>query len=447
MKKPSAICLIDGEHYLSNLQESLAEIAKSYRIRSLIFIGGTEKIGSHQEVEAALPHKVYFAVGKYGPDLDQLGKILKKNPAEVVLDLSDEPIVSYPIRMQIANEVLYHGMIYRGSDFEFRPLDFKTIFTKPSLAIWGTGKRIGKTAMGGFIGRILKKAGFEPAIVTLSRGGPRTPILVRGDEIEIDTEYLLGKEAEGFHASSDCFEDALTARIPTFGCRRCGGGMAGKPFVTVVVQGAHMAEKASFVKTVVLEGSGASIPEIKTDKVILLMDVTQPMEILGGYLTPLRIRYADLVVLTMCEDHLVSQAKIDRIIRQIRKVHPKARIATTVLRPKPLSSIRDKDVFWATTASPEAIPALRRFIETKFGCRIRGVTSNLSDRSKLLRDLRGLKKADLVLTELKAAAISVVAKEARKRGLETVLMDNIPKLVDKGGDVTDLEKEILGLLK
>ena len=41
-----------------------------------------------------------------------------------------------------------------------------------------------------------------------------------------------------------------------------------------------------------------------------------------------------------------------------------------------------------------------------------------------------------------SAAIAVVAKEARKVGLDTVLMDNHPVIVNKGGDVKDLEKEI-----
>ena len=54
---------------------------------------------------------------------------------------------------------------------------------------------------------------------------------------------------------------------------------------------------------------------------------------------------------------------------------------------------------------------------------------------------------DIVVTELKAAAIAVAAKEAKKIGLDTVLMDNIPIIVNKGGDVKNLEKEIKNLMK
>jgi cyclic 2,3-diphosphoglycerate synthetase len=446
-KKSSVACLIDGEHYLSNLQESLSEIAKSNDIRYVIFIGGTEKIGTQEDVTKALPYSVFFAVQKHKPDIQKLGEILKEHPVDVVLDMSDEPIMDYMTRFEVACRVLYHGVIYRGSDFEFMPLDFKKLLTKPSIAIWGTGKRIGKTAVGGMIGRVLKKCNMKPAIITLSRGGPNKPIIVRGDQINIDLKYLLDIDAQGMHASSDCFEDALTAQVPTFGCRRCGGGFAGKTMVSVVDEGVKMAEKSDFVESVILEGSGACVPEIKTDKVILLMDMTQPIEILEGYMTPFRMLYADLILLTMCEDFLVSQSKIDRVIRRIRSVNPKVRIATTVLRPYPLGSIKGKKIFFANTAPKKALPFLKKYLEENYHCKVQAISSNLSVRPLLMKELKALKGVDLMLTELKAAAIAVAAKEAKKVGLDTVLMDNHPVVVDKGGDVKDLEKEIENMMR
>jgi cyclic 2,3-diphosphoglycerate synthase len=447
IKKISVTCLVDGEHYLSNLKESLVEISKKYDIRYLIFIGGTEKIGTPDDVKKALPYKVFFASDKNLPDCAKLAAILKKNPVKMVLDLSDEPIMDYITRFEVACRILHEGIIYRGSDFEFEPLDFKKILTKPSLAIWGTGKRVGKTAIGGLVGRVLKKLNLEPAIITLSRGGPNKPIIVRGDKIKIDLKYLLDIDKKGMHASSDCFEDALTAQVATFGCRRCGGGFAGKAMVTVVEKGVRMAEKSDFVKSVILEGSGATIPEIKTDKVILVMDITQPTEILEGYMTPLRFLYADLVIINMCEDFLTDQTKISRIIKRIRSINPKVRIATTVLRPLPFRSIKNKNVFFTSTAPDKALPFLMKYLEEKYGCRVKGVSNHLSVRPLLIKELKALKGVDLVLTELKAAAIAVAAKEAKKIGLNTVLMDNIAVVVDKGGDVKNLEKEIADLMK
>jgi cyclic 2,3-diphosphoglycerate synthetase len=446
-KKLSTACLVDGEHYLSNLKESIKTLTKDYDIRYLIFIGGTEKIGTPADVERELPYKVLFASKKNKPDCEKIGEILKDNPVDLVLDLSDEPIMDYMTRFEVACHVLYQGVNYRGADFEFDALHFKKIFSKPSVSIWGSGKRVGKTAIGGMVGRVFKAMNLKPAIITLSRGGPNQPIIVRGDQIKIDLKYLLGIDAQGMHASSDCFEDALTAQVATFGCRRCGGGFAGKAVVTVLDKGARMAEKSSFVKSIILEGSGATVPEIKTDKVILVIDVTQPMEILWGYMTPLRILYADLVILNMCEDFLVSQSKIDHLIRRIHSINPKARVATTVLRPRPLQSIKGKKVFFTSTAPDEALSFLKGYLEKQYGCTVKGMSNHLSVRPLLIQEMKAMKGVDLVLTELKAASIAVAAKEAKKMGLTTVLMDNIATVIDKGGVVMDLEKEIARLLK
>jgi cyclic 2,3-diphosphoglycerate synthetase len=446
LQKPTTACLVDGEHYLANIRESLVEVRKTYSVKYLIFIGGTEKIGTPADVENELPYKVYFAVKHYRPDGTEIGKILKKHPVDVVLDLSDAPIMDYLTRFEVVCRVLFEGVTYRGSDFEFQPLRFKKLTNKPSVGIWGTGKRIGKTAMGGLVGRVLKEMKMKPAIVTLSRGGPTKPIVVRGDEMKLDLDYLLNIDAHGIHASSDCFQDALSAGVPTFGCRRCGGGMAGRPVVTVVDAGVRMAQKASYVKSVIVEGSGASVAEIQTDKVILMMDILQPAEILEGYMTPLRILYADLVVLNMCEDFLVDQQKIDRVIRRIREVKPKVRIATAVIRPflREPKKVKGKKIFLVTTAPKEVMPFLAKYLEKKYGCKVVGMSYNLSIRPELIQDLKALKKskADFVVTELKAAAIAVAVKEAKKAGLPTALLDYETVALPKGGDVKDLKKEV-----
>lgn len=52
-------------------------------------------------------------------------------------------------------------------------------------------------------------------------------------------------------------------------------------------------------------------------------------------------------------------------------------------------------------------------------------------------------KADVMLTELKAAAVDVATKEALNKGLEVVYCDNIPIKIDH--TYPDLEKSILDL--
>ncbi len=458
MKYPSqnvpTACLIDGEHYLPNLRESLHMLEKKFNIRYLIFIGGTEKIGTINEVKNTFSYPVFFASKKANPedkpDILKLHSILKKHPVKLVLDLSDEPIMDYETRLRAASFVLHLGIDYAGSDFYFEAPQFKKILTKPSLAIWGTGKRIGKTAIGGFVGRLLKRHKLEPAIVTLSRGGPNHPLLVRGDKIKIDLDYLLSIDKKGLHASSDCFEDALTARVPTFGCRRCGGGMAGRTMVTVLDQGVRKAEQSKFVKSVVIEGSGATVPEIKTEKIILVMDATQPLSTLEGYFTTFRILCADLIIINMCEDFLVTKSKIANLIQYIRNIKPKVKIATTVLRPSLIGTqtLTGKNIFLATTADPKVLPFLKKIIEKKYGCRVKSMTHHLAVRPTLKKEIaKALPHVDFAVTEVKAAAIAVVAREAFNIGLPTIFMDNILQVVSKGGNIKNIEQEILSLVK
>jgi len=443
--RSTSAVLIDGEHYLPNTKKSLEVLEKKYKIKYLIFIGGTEKIGTNEEIQNFFSYPVFFINEKKKINGAFLEKTLHEKKVEMVLDLSDEPVVNYESRFQLANSILSQGCAYKGADFEFSPLHFKTLTKKPSLAIWGTGKRIGKTALGGFVARTLKEAKRFPAVVTLSRGGPDNPILVRGDQIKIDTDYLLNIDKKGMHASSDCFEDALTARVPTFGCRRCGGGMSGRVFVSIIDKGVLMAEKSKDIKTIIIEGSGASVPEIKTSKVLLAMNATQLLNILTGYLTPLKIKYADIIVITMCENFLVKQKKLNTLIKKIKEINPNVKIATTVLRPRPLGNIQKKRIFLATTMDEKSLRFIKKYIEKKYDCEVVGVSGSLSEKQKLQKDLKKLDRADIFVSELKAAAISIGAKEAQKKGKPVVFLDYDVEVVERGGDIKDLKKEIKNL--
>ena len=65
------------------------------------------------------------------------------------------------------------------------------------------------------------------------------------------------------------------------------------------------------------------------------------------------------------------------------------------------------------------------------GCRVVGVTDRLADRAGLARDLEAAEGYEVLLTELKAAAVDVAARVAAERGAEVVFVENRP--VDAGG--------------
>jgi cyclic 2,3-diphosphoglycerate synthetase len=107
-------------------------------------------------------------------------------------------------------------------------------------------------------------------------------------------------------------------------------------------------------------------------------------------------------------------------------------VAIADLEPVPLAEVRDKDVFFATTANAAASVRLAERLEATAGCRVVTVSSRLADRDGLAADLASSPPFDVLLTELKAAAVDVAARDAVARGAQVVFVDNRP--VSAGGD-------------
>src|SRR5205807_6458214 len=119
-----AVALIDGEHYAPVVRDALR--ALPYEWVGAILVGGTEKLREG---------------GDYGvPLVEGFGD------AEIVVDLSDEPVLGPEERMRWASRALAAGLPYVGADFRFDPPELEP-FPLPSISVIGTGKRVGKTAV------------------------------------------------------------------------------------------------------------------------------------------------------------------------------------------------------------------------------------------------------------------------------------------------------------
>ena len=441
------LCLVDGEHYLPVTQEAIDTLNKIEHIdiAGAVFIGGTEKLRdeSADSYSEKLGIPVEFAKDKNIP-YDIIVDMIKKYDIDTVMDLSDEPILDYPKRFTIACKVLNEGVTYEGPDFKFEPHTQYEIMEKPSITILGTGKRIGKTAVSGFVSRLIDKKGYEPCVIAMGRGGPEEPEIVHGEELEISAECLLEQSEKGVHAASDHWEDALMSRILTIGCRRCGGGMAGEVFLTNMKKGAKLANEVDS-KFAIFEGSGAAIPPIKTNKKITLIGANQPIDNLTTYFGPYRIGLGDLVILTMCEEPMCDSEKISKIEEFISTINPNATVISTVFRPKPLADITNKKILFATTAPEDVKDKLVDYLEGNYNCEVVGTTPHLSNRPLLREDIKKyIDKADVMLTELKAAAVDVATKDAIKHGLEVIYCDNIP--VEINDSYPDLGKSVIKLV-
>ena len=441
------LCLVDGEHYLPVTKEAIDTLnnLEHIDIVATVFIGGTEKLrdDSEESYSEKLGVPVQFAKDKDIP-YDLIVEMIRTYKADTVMDLSDEPILDYPKRFKIACKVLNEGISYEGPDFKFEPTTQYEIMEKPSITILGTGKRIGKTAVSGFVSRLIDNNGYEPCVIAMGRGGPEEPEVVHGEKLEINAKFLLEQSEKGVHAASDHWEDALMSRILTIGFRRCGGGMAGEVFMTNMKKGAKLANEVD-AKFAIFEGSGAAIPPIKTDKKIVLVGANQPIENLTTYFGPYRIGLGDLIILTMCEEPMADDEKIKNIEEFVNEVNPDAAVISTVFRPKPLGDITGKKVLFATTAPEGVKDKLVDYLERNYDCKIIGTTAHLSNRPLLRQDMeKYMDKAEVMLTELKAAAVDVATKDAIAAGLEVVYCDNIPVTINES--YPDLAESVLNLV-
>ncbi len=429
--KSTAVALIDGEHYPVVVVDALRQLSSRFDFKGAVFLGGSEKITSSDlEREAA---EVYGLPVVFDSEMTRgLARALEEFRPEVVVDLSDEPVLGYPQRLRLISESLARNVAYVGSDFRFNPASSERLCISPSLSIVGTGKRVGKTAISGYVARVLQEVvtgrGESPAVVVVAmgRGGPARPEVVDGRDGRLSVDDLVALSRQGRHAASDHFEDALLSGVTTVGCRRCGGGMAGLPFVSNVAEGVEVAN-ALAPGVIVLEGSGASMPPVATDARLLVAGAHQPVESITGYLGSYRVLVSDAVVLAMAEEPLASASKVRDVLAAMAKIRPDAPSVPVVFRPRPLDDVTGMKVAFFSTAPASQERTLCRFIEERWGARVEVFSSNLSDRRALKADFArpGMGRVDAVLTEIKAAAIDVVAEEAAARGLQVIPVDNL----------------------
>ena len=189
--------------------------------------------------------------------------------ADGVLDLSDEPVLSEERRVGLACHALAAGPGLRGRRLRASAAAAAAASSAPAVAVIGTGKRVGKTAVSGAPGPAAAADGPR-------RGGggdgPRRPGRAgAGGAVRrpVGVEQLLERSRAGQHAASDFLEDAALAGVATVGARRCGGGLFGRPYLSNVAEAAALAGRSS-PDLILLEGSGAAVPPIAADRTVLV---------------------------------------------------------------------------------------------------------------------------------------------------------------------------------
>jgi cyclic 2,3-diphosphoglycerate synthase len=414
-----ALFLIDGEHYPPVVLDAMRIVKESLGAEGVAaaFLGGTEKIKDGTDYGVPLVRE--------GDPVSAVRLALSEYEVEVVVDLSDEPVIGYKERMKIASLALHAGARYLGSDFELRPPDLRPVSTKPSLAVIGTGKRVGKTAVSGYLARLLAGEGFDPGVVSMGRGGPPHPEVIEGHRLKVGSEYLLEALARGAHAASDYYETAALSRVTTVGCRRCGGGLAGEPFVSNVLEGAGIANGLD-TRVTVFDGSGAAMPPVDVERRVLVAGAHQDPEYIVGFLGTYRLLLSDLVLLTMSEEPMAGPEKVVGLVEAIGGVRPDLPVIPTVFRPRPVGEVKGTKVGYLSTAPPAVLDTLSRHLEDHYGCEVVAASGSLSDRTRLAEDLDAMSGVEAYLTEIKAAAVDVVTRRGSEEGKPVLYCDNDP---------------------
>ena len=356
-----AVALIDGEHYAPVVRDALAGLP--YEWVGAILVGGSEKLRAGADYGVRL--------------VDGFGD------AEIVVDLSDEPVLGPVERFRWASRALASGLPYVGADFRFDPPELEP-FALPSIAVIGTGKRVGKTAVTAHLARLLARD-RDVVVVAMGRGGPPEPEVI---ETPPSLDELVALSRSGRHAASDHLEIAMLAGVPTIGCRRAGGGLAGAVFSSNVAAGARLAA-ARDPDVVVFDGSGAAIPPVATDSRVLVVGRDTHAD---AYLNTYRRLISDVIVAVGCDVPGAISAEL-----RLRPIAPlEGRVA----------------VFTAGSTDVAHLDA-----------NVVHVSASLADRAALRREL-ATTDADTYLVELKAAAIDVVAEHAATNGKRIVLAAN-----------------------
>jgi len=434
------LVLVDGEHHPPVMRAAIdLARARGHDVVAALLVGGSEKLQPGIVPELGVPLRIA------GDDrCEALAAAIDIEHPEMVLDLSDEPVLGYRERMQLVAVALARGVTYLGADFRLEPPVEGPPVDAPTLAVIGTGKRAGKTAIAGAVARHAAARGIHPVLVAMGRGGPFEPQVVEAGSLTV--ERLLELSRAGHHAASDYLEDAITTGITTVGAWRAGGGLAGKPYASTVRQAAELAA-ARRPDLLILEGSGSAVPTVPWDAGVLVVPASAPPEYLLGYLGPYRLLMTDLLIVTMGAGPDPGSQNLSELRSLAQRSQGGPRPIVTDFVPEPLADVTGRRVFFATTA-PEPVASRQvRHLEDTYGCDVVAWSARLADRTGLAEDLDAAHGYDVLLTELKAAAVAVGVERALARGAEVVFVDNRAVVVSADADLDQAFGEVLDLAR
>ena len=273
-----AVAVIDGEHYADVVRAALEELP--YEFVAAVLVGGVEKLRGGEEYGVPLVE-----------NLDAARRV-RAGARRRPLRRAGAPAAAAAASWRAVRSPL--GLRYLGPDFDFEPPRYEP-FALPSLAVIGTGKRIGKTALTGQLARVLSRDRERRR----RRDGPRRPRRARADR-------------GARRRSTACWSSPGPADTPPpttwrrqrwpasvrSGAVGAAEGWPARSRRSNVADGARLAEELA-PDLVVFDGSGAAVPPVATDRRIL---VTSGAQDVRAGLNAYRVLVSDLVVAIGVDD-------------------------------------------------------------------------------------------------------------------------------------------------
>ena len=500
-----AVVLIDGVHKADNSISGIRELSASLGFQPirLVWLGGTEKMKDaasfSREFAEAFGVEVIFAgnveSGKADP-VEGLHRALAARDIDLVVQLSGSPQVNRRLMNRFAQVAVGYGAAYVAGGTVFAEGRVEVGIDKPSVGLYATDKRVGKTAFGVYVAALISGLrGFHTPwssiTITHSRGGPPSPPVLSIHHVPADSrpagelgleelyvrrfrpDFLERLLTFGLHGASDVYEDALilsqyldawetanpgreTPKMYVIGCRRAGAGYFHEFAVSNVALGIEAAN-ACAGDFILHEGSGGEHPPVKIDGTLMLVPADTDEQLLEDFPG---LDTTDLVILAHCQPETASPEKTARVEKVLKGRLREAKILRTRFEPEligepaAVENLKGKRAAYFTTAPPNVEKRLAGALEHRYGVKVVKTSFTLARHTAMVADIDSLMKSpnppEVFLIEIKARGVEGAGYIHENYGLPVHYVNNVPCQVDSAGkrlaDNDDLDAEILRAL-
>ena len=226
--------------------------------------------------------------------------------AEVVVDLSDEPVLGPRERSRLASRALALRPPVRRRRLPLRPAAARAVRRCRRSRSSGPASASARPRSPAHVARLLARDRRRRR----RRDGPRRARRAGGRRARARPSTSCSRSRAPAGTRRRTTSRTRRSRgVTTIGCRRAGGGLAGMPFASNVAPAPRSRPSASPTSSS-STGSGAAIPPVATDRASS-SSADASARLATGYLNAYRILVSDLVVVVGGDEPVRSDPRAD----------------------------------------------------------------------------------------------------------------------------------------